>query len=36
MLEFLNELKDEDIANEIINKIALVSKQKIITKNFIA
>ncbi len=35
MLDFLNELKDEDIANEIINKIAIVSKQKLITKNLI-
>ena len=35
MLDFLNELKDEDIANEIINKIALISKQKLITKNLV-
>jgi DNA polymerase II small subunit len=35
MLDFLNELKDEDIANEILNKIAIVSKQKLITKNLI-
>jgi len=35
MLDFLNELKDEDIANEIIDKIALISKQKLITKNLV-
>ncbi|MDP2925638.1 MAG: metallophosphoesterase [Nanoarchaeota archaeon] len=35
MLEFLNELKDEEIAKEIINKIAIISKQKIITKNLV-
>jgi DNA polymerase II small subunit len=35
MLDFFSELKDEDIANEIINKIAIVSKQKIITKNLV-
>jgi DNA polymerase II small subunit len=35
MLDFLNELKDEEIAKEIINKIAIVSKQKLITKNLI-
>ncbi len=35
MLNFLNELKDEDIANEIINKIAMISKEKIITKNLV-
>ncbi len=35
MLDFLNELRDEEIANEIINKIAIISKEKIITKNLI-
>ena len=35
MLDFLNELEDEDIANEILNKIAIVSKQKLITKNLV-
>jgi len=35
MLDFLNELKDEDIAKEIINKIALISKQKLITRNLV-
>lgn len=35
MLDFLSELRDEDIANEIINKIAIVSKQKLITKNLV-
>ncbi|MBR9704921.1 hypothetical protein GOV12_05905 [Candidatus Pacearchaeota archaeon] len=35
MLEFLSELKDEDVAHEIINKIAIVSKQKLITKSLV-
>jgi len=35
MLDFLRELKDEDVANEIINKIAVISKQKVITKNLV-
>ncbi len=35
MLDFLNELRDEDIANEIIDKIALISKQKLITKSLV-
>ena len=35
MLDFLNELKDEEIANEIIEKIAIFSRQKIITKNLV-
>lgn len=35
MLDFLNELKDDYVANEILNKIAIVSKQKLITKNLI-
>jgi len=36
MLDFLNELKDEDIAKEIIDKIAIVSKKKMITKNLVS
>jgi DNA polymerase II small subunit len=35
MLNFLGELKDENVANEIIDKIAIVSKQKLITKNLV-
>lgn len=35
MLDFLNELEDEDIANEIIDKIAVASQQKLITKNLV-
>ncbi len=35
MLDFFKELKDEDVAKEIINKIAVVSQQKLITKNLI-
>ena len=35
MLDFLNELKDEDVANEILNKIALISHEKLITKNLV-
>ena len=35
MLKFLTELEDEDFAKEIVNKIAIVSRQKIITKNLI-
>lgn len=35
MLAFLNELEDEDVANEIINKIAIISRQKIITKSLV-
>ena len=35
MLDFLSELRDEDVANEIINKIAIVAKQKLITKNLV-
>lgn len=34
-LDFLNELENEEIANEIINKIASISKQKLITKNLV-
>ena len=35
MLNFLNELKDEGVANEIIDKIAIVSQQKLITKSLV-
>jgi len=35
MLNFLNELKDETVANEIIDKIAIVSKEKLITKGLV-
>tara|TARA_Y100000310_G_scaffold56999_3_gene52257 strand:- start:28696 stop:30291 length:1596 start_codon:yes stop_codon:yes gene_type:complete len=35
MLDFLNELKDEDVANEILNKIASVSQEKLITKSLV-
>jgi len=35
MLDFLNELDDSDVANEILDKIALVSKRKIITKGLV-
>jgi DNA polymerase II small subunit len=35
MLDFLSELRDEDIANEIIDKIAVVSKKKLITKSLV-
>ncbi len=35
MLDFFKELKDEDVAKEIINKIAVISQQKLITKNLI-
>jgi len=35
MLDFLNELGDEEVANEIIDKIAIVSHKKIITKNLV-
>ena len=33
MLNFLNELKDEGVASEILNKIAFISHEKLITKN---
>ncbi len=36
MLDFLNELEDEQVAQEIINKVAFSSKKKIITKNLIS
>ncbi len=35
MLDFLSELSDESIAGEIIDKIAIVSQQKLITKNLV-
>ena len=35
MLNFLSELKDENVANEIIDKIAIVSKEKLITKGLV-
>ena len=35
MLNFLNELKDENVANEIIDKIAITSQQKVITKGLV-
>ena len=35
MLNFLSELKDEEVANEILTKIALISHEKLITKNLV-
>jgi DNA polymerase II small subunit len=35
MLDFLDELGDEGIAREIVNKIAIVSQKKVITKNLV-
>ncbi|MAG61779.1 hypothetical protein CMI43_03120 [Candidatus Pacearchaeota archaeon] len=35
MLDFLNELDDRDVANEILDKIAVVSRKKVITKNLV-
>jgi DNA polymerase II small subunit len=35
MLNFFKELKDESVAKEIINKIAVISQQKLITKNLV-
>lgn len=35
MLDFFQDLRDEDVANEIINKIAVVSQQKLITKTLV-
>ena len=29
MFNFLNELKDEEVANEILNKIAFISNEKL-------
>ena len=34
-LDFLNELGDKEIANEVLNKIAIISQKKIITKNLV-
>ena len=34
-LDFLNEFGDDKLASEIVNKIAVVSKKKIITKNLV-
>ena len=35
MLDFLNELDDNEVANEILDKIAVVSQRKIITKGLV-
>ena len=35
MLEFLNEIDDDEVANEILDKIAVVSQRKIITKGLV-
>jgi DNA polymerase II small subunit len=35
MLNFFEELSDEQVADEIINKIAIVSKRKLITKDLV-
>jgi len=35
MLDFLNELGDKQVADEILNKIAIVSQKKIITKSLV-
>lgn len=35
MLDFFSELSDEDVANEIIDKIALASQKKVITKTLV-
>ena len=35
MLNFLKELKDDDVASEIIDKIAVTSHKKVITKNLV-
>jgi len=36
MLNFLNDLNDERVANEILNKIAIISQKKLITKVFVS
>ena len=36
MLDFLNELGDETVAGEIIDKIAVVSRKKLITKSLVS
>ena len=35
MLDFLNELNDKEVANEILNKIAIASQKKVITKSLV-
>ena len=35
ILDFLSELKDEDVANEIIDKLQVSSGEKMITKTLI-
>ena len=35
MLDFLNELKEQEIVNEIINKISIISHKKMITKSLV-
>ena len=35
MLNFLSELEDKEIADEILNKIAIISQKKIITKSLV-
>ena len=35
MLSFFNQLQDENLAREIIEKISVISKEKVITKNLI-
>ena len=35
MLDFLSELEDKNIADEILNKIAIISQKKIITKSLV-
>lgn len=35
MLDFLNQLGDKEIANEVLNKIAVVSQKKVITKSLV-
>ena len=36
MLDFLNELNDREVANEIIDKVAVVSQKKLITKDLVS
>lgn len=36
MLDFLNELDDREVANEIIEKVAVVSHKKLITKDLVS
>ena len=35
MLGFLNELDDREVASEILDKIAIISQKKIITKSLV-